>query len=75
MNSSLPLVFARSQVSSVWRSHCSALDDSQGRSTGTLLDIWSSWATASTMSGSTTGSTGAVPKGVSFGYSSRPLGP
>jgi hypothetical protein len=71
MNSGLPVVWLRSQLSSVWRSHSSALSASQGRFTSTWVAISSSWVTASTMSPATTGSTGAEPKGVSLGYSSR----
>ena len=71
MNSGLPLVCSRSQVSSVWRSHSSACGEVQGASTGKPSAILSSWVTASTMSGATTGSAGAVPSGLSLGNSSR----
>src|SRR5437764_297081 len=63
MNSSLPLVLARSHVSSVWRSHSWACGAFQGASTGTSSDIWSSCVTAAAMSPATTGSGGRDPLG------------
>src|SRR3954471_18391938 len=49
---------------SVWLSQSSALGAVHGASTGTVVDIWSSWVIAWAMSAATRGSGGAAPNGL-----------
>jgi hypothetical protein len=56
-------LFCLTQLSRVWPSHSAALAEFQGASTGTSVDIWSSLVTTRVMSGSSSGSGGAVPVG------------
>ncbi len=54
-------LFWLTQLSSVWASQFVALADSHGASTGTCVDIWSSWVTTVARSPKMSGSSGAVP--------------
>jgi hypothetical protein len=66
-------LFCSSQLCSVWASYWEALAAAHGASTGTSVDIWSSWVTTVARSGRITGSSGAEPVGeLSLNVERRP---